>query len=162
LAAEKPAPDLTRPPDGAALLLIDLQKAIDHPDWGIRNNPDAETNAARLLAHWRSRGWPVFHIRHNSTEPASHFRPGQKGNDFKPQTAPLPGETIVAKATNSAFIGTGLEKRLRDGGHDALLVAGVITNNSWKPPCGWPAIWVSGPGWRRMAASPSAARTGMA
>jgi nicotinamidase-related amidase len=124
------AAELTRPPDGAALLLIDLQQAIDHPDWGVRNNPDAEKNVARLLAHWRVHRRAIFHVRHDSTEPASHFRPGQTGNDFKPETAPLPGETIIAKATNSAFIGTDLEKRLRDGGHDALVVAGVITNNS--------------------------------
>ncbi|WP_407060582.1 isochorismatase family protein [Burkholderia ubonensis] len=37
---------------------------------------------------------------------------------------------IVPKQTNSAFIGTDLEARLRAGGHDALVVAGVITNNS--------------------------------
>ncbi|WZB64493.1 isochorismatase family protein [Achromobacter xylosoxidans] len=36
----------------------------------------------------------------------------------------------MGKQTNNAFIGTGLEQRLRDAGHDALVVAGVITNNS--------------------------------
>src|SRR5262249_60047687 len=39
------------PPDGSVLLLIDLQKAIDHPSWGERNNLSAETHIARLLAH---------------------------------------------------------------------------------------------------------------
>ncbi|MFP3246590.1 MAG: isochorismatase family protein, partial [Paraburkholderia sp.] len=34
------------------------------------------------------------------------------------------------KHTNNAFIGTGLEERLRAGGHTALVVVGVITNNS--------------------------------
>jgi nicotinamidase-related amidase len=114
----------------AVLLLIDLQKAIDHPDWGVRNNPDAETQAARLLAHWRARGQPVWHIRHDSREPNSHYRPGQPGHEFKPETAPLPDEPVIGKQSNSAFIGTDLEARLRAHGHTALVVAGVITNNS--------------------------------
>ena len=114
----------------AALVIIDLQRAIDHPDWGERNNPDAERNVAALLEAWRSSSRPVYHVRHDSTEPRSHYRPGQAGNEFKPEAAPLPGETIVAKQTNSAFIGTGLEAILRAAGHTLLVVAGVITNNS--------------------------------
>jgi nicotinamidase-related amidase len=108
-------------------LLIDLQKAIDHLDWGTRNNPNAEQTAARLLAHWRDKGWPVIHVRHNSTDPRSHYRPGQSGNDFKPEVTPLAGETVIDKQTNNAFIGTDLETRLH---REALVVAGVITNNS--------------------------------
>ena len=115
---------------GSVLLLIDLQKAIDHPDWGVRNNPSAENKIGRLLAHWRAGNWPVWHVRHDSSEPASHYRPGQPRHDFKPEVAPLPGEPVIAKRTNNAFIGTGLEERLREGGHTSLVVAGVITNNS--------------------------------
>jgi nicotinamidase-related amidase len=117
-------------PPETALLVIDVQKAIDHPSWGERNNPEAETNIARLLHAWRDTGRPIYHIRHDSTEPASHYRPGQPGNEFKPEAAPAPGETVIAKRTNSAFIGTDLESRLRAAGHTFLAVAGVITNNS--------------------------------
>jgi len=117
-------------PARAVLLLIDLQNAIDQPSWGQRNNPQAETNIARLLALWRANAWPVFHVRHDSTDATSHYRPGQPGHDFKPEAKPLPGEPIIAKHTNSAFIGTDLEAQLRAGGHTALVVCGVITNNS--------------------------------
>lgn len=72
----------------------------------------------------------MIHIRHDLVEPRSPYRPGQPGNDFKPESAPRPGETVIAKKTNSAFIGTDLETRLRDAGSSALVVAGVITNNS--------------------------------
>jgi nicotinamidase-related amidase len=112
------------------LLLIDLQKAIDHPSWGERNNPAAEARIGRLLGHWRSHRWPVWHVRHDSTYPTSYYRPGQPGNQFKPEVAPRPDELVIPKRTNSAFIGTDLEHRLRAGGHGALVVVGVITNNS--------------------------------
>lgn len=113
--------------------MIDLQLAIDapyHAAEGPRNNPDAETTVAALLAAWRKTGRPVFHVRHDSVLPDSAYRPGQPGNDFKPAVAPLAGEIVVPKRTNSAFIGTGLENRLRQAGIDTLVIAGVVTNNS--------------------------------
>ena len=116
-----------------ALLVIDVQKAIDDPKWarrGERNNPDAERNIARLLEAWRSRHLPIFHIRHDSREPHSPYRPGQPGHDFKPEAMPQPGETVIPKQTNSAFIGTDLEARLRAAGDTVLVICGVITNNS--------------------------------
>jgi nicotinamidase-related amidase len=76
------------PPPGSVLLLIDLQKAIDHPSWGERNNPSAEARVGQLLVNWRARGWPVWHVRHDSTRPTSHYRPGQEGNAFNSTSAP--------------------------------------------------------------------------
>ena len=83
-----------------------------------------------MLAYWRARQWPIIHIRHDSTEPKSHYRPGQSGNLFKQEAAPLSGECVIAKHTNSAFIGTGLEAKLRAQKHAALIVVGVSTSNS--------------------------------
>jgi nicotinamidase-related amidase len=85
---------------------------------------------AALLAAWRKTGRPIYHVRHDSTFPESPYRPGQRGNEFKEQVAPLPTEIVVTKRTNSAFIGTDLEPRLRAAGLFCLVVAGVITNNS--------------------------------
>lgn len=115
------------------LMVIDVQRAIDDPKWtrhGPRNNPEAERNIERLLEAWRVRGLPIFHVRHDSVEPGSPYRPGQPGHEFKPEAMPGPGETLIVKQTNSAFIGTDLEQRLRAGGHRTLVICGVITNNS--------------------------------
>ena len=117
-------------PHDAALIAIDLQNAIDHPSWGERNNPDAEKNVAALLHAWRASRRPIYHIRHDSVEPASHYRPGQPGNEFKPLAQPLPDEIVIPKRTNSAFIGTDLEARLRTARQTLLIVTGVVTNNS--------------------------------
>lgn len=119
-----------RLPRDTVLMIIDVQKAIDDPRWGPRNNPDAERKITRLLAAWRAAAMPVVHIRHDSDEPDSPYRPGQPGHDFKPETAPLPGETIVAKQVNSAFIGTGLERQLNAAGRTTLVICGALTPNS--------------------------------
>ena len=116
-----------------ALILIDLQRAIDDPSWardGERNHPQAEAAALRLLEAWRAAPRPVYHVRHDSVEPQSTYRPGQAGNQFKQGFEPRAGEQVVPKNTGSAFVGTALEKTLRERGHEELVVAGVITNNS--------------------------------
>lgn len=73
---------------------------------------------------------PLVIVRHDSREPQSAFRPGQPGNAFKPEAMPLPGETVIAKNTTNAFVGTGLERRLRDAGVSTLVICGVSTSNS--------------------------------
>ena len=113
-----------------ALILIDFQQAILSPRWGHLNNPDAVVAASLLLLHWRLHGMPVVHIRHNSAEPGSNYAPGQPGNAFIPALAPIAGESVVAKETNSAFVGTGLEAELERQGISDLVVAGVLTQNS--------------------------------
>ena len=114
----------------AALVIIDVQKAIDHPSWGRRNNPQAEENIARLLSAWRSTGRPVIHVRHLSREPQSTYHPGQEGCEFKEVVLPQDGEVVITKHTNSAFIGTELAVVLRQERIFTLVICGVITNNS--------------------------------
>lgn len=116
--------------NNSVLIIIDCQLAIDHPSWGVRNNPDAEDKVAELLDRWRIQGSPVIHIRHDSKEANSHYRPGQKGYQFKPEAMPLEGEIVISKTTNSAFVGTELDSLLKAGNHDSLVITGVITNNS--------------------------------
>ena len=79
---------------------------------------------------WRHFAYPIFHVKHDGTFPASTYRPGQSGNDFKPEATPLPGETIIVKHTNSAFVGTELDRLLRMAKISTLVICGVITNNS--------------------------------
>jgi nicotinamidase-related amidase len=114
-------------------MVIDVQKAIDasyHAAHGPRNNTAAEDRIALLLGLWRRQGRPVIHVRHDSTFPGSAYRPGQEGNNFKDVVTPLDSEMVVAKRTNSAFIGTALEQRLRELQIRTLVVTGVSTNNS--------------------------------
>jgi nicotinamidase-related amidase len=111
------------------LLLVDLQRGFDEPRWGRRNNPSLELRVCGLLWAWRATGRPVVHVRHMSSEPSSPLRPGQPGNEFKPETAPVAGEAVIEKRVNSAFIGTSLETDLRRTGCRGLVIAGLTTNH---------------------------------
>jgi nicotinamidase-related amidase len=111
-----------------ALLLIDIQQAMDDPYWGPRNNPDAESNASRVLTAFREAALPVVHVQHRSVRPQSPLYPGKPNLDIKPEVAPLEGEPVWTKSVNSAFIGTGLQAYLRAQGIKRLVIAGLTTN----------------------------------
>lgn len=120
-------------PKETALLIIDVQNAIDNPEWakyGNRNNLNAEEHMSLILNKWRQSGRKIFHVKHESKESNSTYRPGFIGCEFKECVRPLIGEEIIIKHVHSAFIGTRLESKLYENGVLTLVVFGVITNNS--------------------------------
>jgi len=113
-----------------ALIIIDVQKAFQLPYWGERNNLFAEANMKILLEEWRKRKRPVFHIQHVNKEDAqSMFYEGAETVNFKEEVKPLPGEVVIQKFVNSAFIGTNLEEQLRENKCNAVVVVGLTTNH---------------------------------
>ena len=112
------------------LLIIDMQVGMTWPASGVRNNPQAEANIARLLGLWRRAGETVVHVRHISRTPGSPFWPGQPGVEFQPALAPRDEEHVVEKHVPDAFVHSGLERWLHARGHRVLVIAGVSTNNS--------------------------------
>ncbi len=111
----------------AVLLIIDVQKGMDDPRLGQRNNPNAEENMARLLAAWRKISRPVYHVQHLSLAPASPLRAELPGCEIKDEVRPLAGEPLFQKHVNSAFIGTELEQTLRAHGYESLVIVGLTT-----------------------------------
>jgi nicotinamidase-related amidase len=111
------------------LLVIDVQRAWDDPAWPERNNLDAEARVADLLEAWREAGAPLVHVRHESTEADGLFGRATDSFEFKSEAAPLPGEPVVEKLVNSAFIGTDLEERLRAAGAETVVIAGLTTDH---------------------------------
>ncbi len=116
-----------------ALLLIDVQKGVNVLDhWGgptgRRNNPEAETNMATVLADWRSAGRQVAFTRHNSREAASPLKSSLPTGEQIPGFEVADGDICVSKDVNSGFVGTSLEADLRRAGIGRLVVVGFFTN----------------------------------
>ncbi|SDU31826.1 cysteine hydrolase family protein [Halopseudomonas salegens] len=113
-----------------ALIIIDMQRGMQKPEAGERNNPGAERNIQSLLEAWRRAGWPVVSVRHISRTQGSPFWPGQTGAEFQPELAPLDTEHVVEKCVPDAFIHSGLERWLHVRGIRSVVLVGVSTSNS--------------------------------
>ncbi|MDN4986961.1 cysteine hydrolase [Bradyrhizobium arachidis] len=114
-----------------ALIVVDVQRAFD--EWEAagkrRNNPHAVARIADLLAAFRARGAPIFHIRHEGTKSNSTFLPSRSGYAVKDEAREQGGEVVIVKRVNSAFIGTDLETRLRTDNIATLVICGATTNH---------------------------------
>jgi nicotinamidase-related amidase len=114
-------------PADAVLLPIDMQKGFGAPGApALSSNLDGP--ALRLLEAWRESGRVVIHVRHDSVALDSPFAPGLPGHALRPGFAPEPGEALVAKTVNAAFIGTDLDSRLRHLGAATLVAFGLTTD----------------------------------
>lgn len=116
--------DFTR----AVLLPIDMQQAFDEARWPRRWNAALDANGLALLKAWRGAGRPIIHVRHDSITEGSSLAPGSEGNCFRPGFEPLPGEALVTKGVNSAFIGTDLDLRLKRLGARHVVAFGISTD----------------------------------
>jgi nicotinamidase-related amidase len=116
--------------DDAVLILIDVQKGFDGPDfWGPRDNPAAEKNMEKLLLAWQDAGRPLVLVRHDSPKLDSPLRPGTPGNELKDFLVDTKPDLFIAKQVNSAFYGTpDLHAWLRQRGARQLVIAGIQTN----------------------------------
>src|SRR2546421_3922384 len=93
------------PPFRTALIVIDVQCAFDA--WGAsgkrRNNVDAVTRIAEMLAAFRGKGMPILHIRHEGIRPGSSFARDAAGYSVKDEARENEGEPVIVKRVNSAF-----------------------------------------------------------
>jgi len=127
----------TLPSASALLLLIDLQQGFSSPCWshwgGNRNNPEMEDNISTLLATWRGRGSPVWHVHHSSLEKRSPLHESHEGFACMPRLGPITvdgkEEPVYVKHVNSAFIGTTLEEDLRKNGITEVVLCGLTTHH---------------------------------
>ena len=119
VADESPAqtPAVDGPP--TALVIIDIQEFY-FPEGALPLvGPEAASaNAGLVLARFRDRGLPVFHVGHNA----------QAGKDFHADVKPLEGEDVVFKNEVNAFQDTDLLDRLQHRGILRVVLCGMQTH----------------------------------
>ena len=113
-----------------ALLIIDIQKDYFPGGAFPLVGPDAAAEVARrVLRSFRESGAPIIHVKHVWDEPDAEFmRPGTEGVEIHPLVAPADGETVIEKEQPNGFLDTPLERELRAGGIEELVVAGMMSS----------------------------------
>jgi len=113
-----------------ALLMVDIQN--DYFPGGrmqLEGSEAASLRAGALLAAFRERRMPVFHIQHISVRPnATFFLPGTDGVRIHANVAPAGSEPVVQKHFPNAFRETSLLDSLRQSGVQELVIAGMMTH----------------------------------
>jgi len=131
-----------------ALLLIDLQNEVLHPDGKLRGDLPAQADrlvhATRQLVAWaRERSYPVIWVRMafrpglvdagrgvrmNTSVTAGRLVEGQWGAEILDGLGRLPEDVVITKKRSSAFFNTDLDFVLNGLGIRRLVVGGTSTN----------------------------------
>jgi nicotinamidase-related amidase len=113
-----------------ALLIVDIQN--DYFPGGkmpLEGSIEASEKAKLLLAKFREKGFPVFHIQHWSIKPnATFFLPNTEGAAIHENVRPLPGEIVIQKNFPNSFRQTALLDGLKERSASELVVAGMMTH----------------------------------
>jgi nicotinamidase-related amidase len=133
---------------GTALLLIDIQNEVMHPDGQLRGDlpaaADRLVDATRQLVAWaRDRSYPVIWVRMafrpgmvdagrgvrmNTSVTAGRLVDGSWGAEILDGLDRRPDDVVVTKKRSSAFFNTDLDFILNGLGVRRLVVGGTSTN----------------------------------
>lgn len=113
-----------------ALVLVDIQNDyFATGKWPLEGVDSAADNAARILAHARTCGQFVVHIRHEFAEDdAPFFEPGSEGAKTHTKVTSLAGEPVVLKNQVNAFLDTPLKSILDEQGIEQLTIVGNMSH----------------------------------
>ncbi len=113
-----------------ALLLIDIQNnSFPGGLMALEGMEGAASNAAQLIAEFRARDWPRFHIQQVSTKAgATFFLPGTSGVEIHPAVEPAEEEPVVIKHFPNAFRDTMLFDELWQCNARELVICGAMSN----------------------------------
>ena len=118
--------------------MIDLQKGITAMPTQPYDTKTVITNAAKLARAFRENQMPVFlvhvvrsqetmlHANVDETGPPRTEMPKDSA-DIVPELGPESTDVLITKRQWGAFYGTDLDLRLRRGGLDTIVLAGIAT-----------------------------------
>ncbi len=152
-----PFPTFAVTRDSTALIIVDMQKADAHPDYGIGVKARlagrahafvfywkavrcAIENQQRLISAARKAGVQIIYTRiatqtHDARDVGNQHRnvnvfvaKDSVEAEILPEIAPGQDDIVVSKTSSSPFTTTAIHHLLHNLGIDTLLVCGVVTN----------------------------------
>jgi nicotinamidase-related amidase len=94
----------------------------------LQGSVEASLNAKRLLELFRSKKWPVFHVRHLPQGMADAALAGDPQWSFQANVMPLAGEPVITKHEVNGFRGTDLLALLNGRKLKNLVIIGMQTH----------------------------------
>ncbi len=112
------------------LIVVDLQNEyLPSGKLPLTGIEAASANAARVIEDARSKGIPVFHIRHEfANGEAPVFVPGTDGVQIQRTVAPVDGEAVIVKNHINSFRGTDLKQQLEARDVQQVAVVGAMSH----------------------------------
>jgi nicotinamidase-related amidase len=112
------------------LILVDIQNEyFPGGRMELTGIEQASAKAGEMLALFRDRGWPTFHIRHLATQPdAPLFTPGTPFSEIHESVKPLAGERVIEKHFPNSFHQTSLLQELQAQGVDHAVIVGAMSH----------------------------------
>ncbi len=114
----------------SGLILVDIQNEyFPGGRMELASIQQASANAGELLALFRDRGWPIFHIQHLSEQAdAPLFTPGTPYAEIHESVKPVAGERVIQKHFPNSFHQTPLLEELRASGVDHAVIVGAMSH----------------------------------
>ncbi len=111
-----------------ALIVIDFQNEYFTGKMPIPDGMKALKKTQELVKFAHDKKMPVFFVRHEGPADSPLFAKGTTFSEFHKDLQPAAGDKVITKATPSSFVGTDLEKQLKDLGIKKIIVTGLMTH----------------------------------
>jgi len=112
------------------LILIDIQNDyFPNGNMALEGMPEAASNAARLLQHFRGKQQPVFHIQHIMVQSgAAFFLPGTQGAKIHRSVTPGNDEKVITKHFPNSFLASDLQASLENAEVKEVIICGAMSH----------------------------------
>lgn len=111
----------------STLILIDCQNTYTQGVMELDGVQNALDETALLLDRARTVGIPVIHIQHDAG-PGSPYDVTAENGQIVNRVAPRESEPVVVKSFPNSFVGTELDRLLKESEASNVLLAGFMTH----------------------------------
>lgn len=112
----------------SALVIVDAQREYLDGGLPLHQIDKALVELKELLMRARKLNIPIFHIVHHAPSGAPIFNPDSQFSHIIDAVKPIDKEQVIIKHSPSSFVGTDLEKLLKEQKKQNLVLGGFMTH----------------------------------